>query len=370
MKKIFGFCFLVILIISTASNAQSHEEKIYTTLNNYIEGTSYNDQEQIRKAFYKDADLFLDKKDKSLWVVSNSEYISLFNPEKKGIFNGRIGRIMSVERFGNIATAKVEILIPNAELRFIDLFILKEIEGSWKIISKTATSKTSNRKGKRILFITSNAKFYGDSDISTGNSYSEIVNAYDTFDKAGFTVDFVSPAGGTIPLSYINTSNELQIQYLFDTDFMYNLKHTKSAQQIDSSLYEAIYYVGGGSAMYQVPENEDIQNLVMSIYTDGGILSSVCHGTAGIVNLKTENGEYLVKGKRINGYPDDYENTEGEYYKHFPFLIKKTIEERGGTFKFSEKGTPHLEVDGRIVTGQNHLSAKLVAEQIVEMLSK
>ena len=63
----------------------------------------------------------------------------------------------------------------------------------------------------------------------------------------------------------------------------------------------------------------------MEIYEEHqGIISSVCHGTAGIVNLKLKNGNYLVKGKRVNGYPDDYENVNAPRFKEFPFLIKKT----------------------------------------------
>ena len=57
------------------------------------------------------------------------------------------------------------------------------------------------------------------------NSYSEIVNAYDTFKKAGYTVDFVSPKGGSIPLAYINTTDSLQKTYLYNADFMYALKN-------------------------------------------------------------------------------------------------------------------------------------------------
>ncbi len=220
------------------------------------------------------------------------------------------------------------------------------------------------------MFIVSNAHFYGDTQLATGNSYSEIVSAYNTFSKAGYTIDFVSPEGGSIPLAYINTSDPLQKKYLYNADFMYALKNTKAPNEISPELYKAVHYVGGGSAMFGVPENKEIQTISMSVYENyDGIISSVCHGTAGIVHLKTKDGNYLVDGKNVNGYPDSFENPKKEYLKQFPFLIQKTIEERGGTFLHSPRNTAHVQVDGNLVTGQNYLSSKGVAEKIIEMLA-
>jgi len=369
MKKIF-FAILFALV-SNLSFSQSEKSLIENCIQNYIQGTSYNKPESISKAFYSEASLFLSHKDKPLWIVPISEYITWFQKGNKGEFNGRTGKIISVEIYNDIAIAKAEILITEKKQEFMDMFLLKKIQGEWKIISKAASSKASNKSGKKILFIVSNAHYYGNSTIATGNSFAEIVNAYDTFINAGYTVDFLSPKGGDIPLAYINTSDSLQKQYLYNQDFMYAIEHTVSPKEIDFRIYKAVHYIGGGSAMYDVPENSAIQHLVMQIYEENnGIISSVCHGTAGIVNLKTKNGKFLVEGKKISGYPDSFEKQDGEYFKHFPFLIQKTIEERGGNFKFSKKNESFVEQDGRIVTGQNFQSSNGVALKIIELIEK
>lgn len=369
MRKLF-FTILFALL-SNLSFSQSEQSLIENCIQNYIEGTSYNIPDSISKAFYSEANLFLSHKEKPLWIVPSLEYITWFQKGNKGEFNGRIGKIISIEYYNDIAIAKAEILIPEKKQEFMDMFLLKKIQGEWKIISKAASSKTSNKSGKKILFIVSNAHYYGKSKIATGNSFAEIVNAYDTFINSGYTVDFVSPKGGAIPLAYINTSDNLQKQYLYNQDFMYTIKHTASPKEIDYKTYKAVHYIGGGSAMYDVPENSDIQQIVMKIYEDNnGIISSVCHGTAGIVNLRTKNGKFLVEGKKISGYPDSFEKQDGEYFKHFPFLIQKTIEERGGIFKFSKRNESYVEQDDRIVTGQNFQSSNGVALKIIELIEK
>ncbi|WP_136667565.1 nuclear transport factor 2 family protein [Flavobacterium sp. H122] len=369
MKKLFFT--LLLTLQSVILLAQSETEAVAACIQNYIDGTSYNKPGEISKAFYSEANLFLSHKEKPLWIVPISEYTKWFQKGQEGKFNGRLGRILSLSIFNDIALAKAEILIPEKKQEFIDMFLVKKIQGEWKIISKTASMISSDKVGKRILFIVSNAHYYGNSKIATGNSFAEIVNAYDTFTKSGYIVDFVSPEGGSIPLAYINTSDSLQKQYLYNPDFMYAIAHTLQPRDIKPELYKAVHYIGGGSAMYGVPENEAIQKIALAVYQDNkGILSSVCHGTAGIVHLKTKDGKYVVAGRKISGYPDSFEKQDGDYFKHFPFLIQKTIEERGGTFKFSPRNISHVEVDDRIITGQNFQSSSDVALKIIEQIEK
>ncbi len=309
MAKIFFVCLFTFQSILCFS--QTEQTLIENCLQNYINGTSYNKPDSINKAFYQEANLFLSHKEKPLWIVPITEYVKWFQNDKQGEFNGRVGRVISIEVYNDIAIAKVEILIPERKQEFMDMFLLKKIEGEWKIISKSAANKPTNKSGRRILFIVGNAHHYGNSTIATGNSYSEIINAYHTFVTAGYTVDFVSPAGGAIPLAYINTSDTLQKKYLYNQDLMYALAHTAKPSEIDYKNYKAVHYIGGGSAMYDIPGNADIQRISMQVYEENnGIISSVCHGTAGIVHLKNKAGKYLVDGKRISGYPDSWEKQD------------------------------------------------------------
>lgn len=361
----------IALLTSYTASANNEIKAIERTLNNYIAGSSFNDKQLIKSAFYSKANLYLEKKETPLWTVAIDDYANWFKEENKGKFNGRIGEILAIDIEGNIATAKVEILLPEKNVRFVDLFLLKKLDQQWKIISKSAVQKPKPHNGQRILFIVSNAHFHGDSELPAGVSFSEIVKAFDVFKQAGYTVDFVSPEGGAIPLSYINTSEKIHKQYLYNRDFMYAISNTKKPRDIDASKYRAVHYVGGNNAMYGVAENVSIQRITMDIYEKyNGIISSVCHGTAGIINLKTSDGNYLVKDRNISGYPEKFENQSKAYFQEFPFLIQKTIEERGGKFFHAERNTAHVVVDDRIITGQNHLSSPLVAMRMIERLQE
>lgn len=377
------FILLALSIVTYQTHAKPLEEpdmksvektdrqQVEQTLHDYIQGTSFSNPTQIARAFDPQANLYLTKKDQPHWIVPSSTYIDWFKDRPVGTPVGRIGEIISIDIEGDVAAAKVEVIMPKRKARYADLMLLKKLEGQWKIISKTASRKASNQHGKRILFIVSNNNFHADSNLKAGASFSELINAYHEFKLAGYTVDFMSPEGGAISLAYINTSVPLQKQYIYDEQFMNALEYTKSPADITPKNYRAVHYIGGSNAMYGVHDNADIAKITMEIYEQhNGIVSSVCHGTAGIADLKTSDGKFLVAGKRISGYPTEFENTKASYYKHFPFSMTSRLRGNGAKFEIGQQGKPYVITDGRIITGQNHLSSALVAKEIIAALKK
>lgn len=222
---------------------------------------------------------------------------------------------------------------------------------------------------KKILFVTSNQEFYGNSKIATANHFEEIVIPYHLFLKAGLSVDFVSPNGGAIPIGYINSSDSIQKKYLYDAFFMDKLEHTLKPSAIKADDYSTIFYSGGGAAMFGVAENPTIQRIAREIYNQNGVVSAICHGTAGLAYLKDNNGESLYSGKKITGFPNKFENVKAEYYKTFPFAIDEAIKTNDGNFVYSEEGWDAFTiVDGRFVTGQDPSSASKMAYEIIALI--
>ncbi|NKI31070.1 nuclear transport factor 2 family protein [Croceivirga thetidis] len=135
MKKL---ATIILVSFTIVASAQSELEEIQKTLMNYINGSSYNDADLIQSAFYSEADLYLSKKDQEIWVLNPKEYADLFQNRTKGEFNGREGKVLTIDYAENIASAKAEIRIPSRDLLYVDIFLLKKIAGEWKIISKAA----------------------------------------------------------------------------------------------------------------------------------------------------------------------------------------------------------------------------------------
>lgn len=242
--------------------------------------------------------------------------------------------------------------------------------GRIQFAAKTDIGVSARDSKGRILFIVASSKVHGKSTLLASVSFGEVVNAWDTFHAAGYAVDFVSPDGGDVPILDAYVGEDVASR-LKDDRIMDGLRNTAKPAQIDPARYRAVYYVGGSNAIYGVPEHPVLQNIAMHVYErNGGVISAVCHGTAGIANLKLSSGQHLVSGKRIAGFPEEHEDQGAAYFKEFPFLIRKTVESRGGSLHVVNSDEPHIEVDGRVVTGQNYASAKPVAEAVVDVLRK
>lgn len=357
------------LFITLISSAQTERAQIRAALQGYIHGTSYNNADEIRSSFIPEARMFLDYPDQPLYELTVEEYAERAGKKNSGQFNGRTTNILSIDQFEGIAVAKLEVLIPGLDKRFIDLVLLKKLEEGWKILSKTAASEASQKRNEKVLIVLSSRRKQGNTDEPCGNSFSEIVQAYDVYTKAGMHVDFVSPKGGAVGLAYVYAYDPQQLEYMYDFDFMYKLKHTLAPHEVYADDYGIIQFTGGSAPIYDIPQNKALQDIAMHIYEKNqGILAAVCHGSGALANMKTSDGQYLVKGKKVNSYPNAHENLENVYNQNAPFLIESLLRERGADYQYGkERDKGFMVSDGRLVTGQNWESSVMVSEKTVEL---
>lgn len=359
-------CLLLLCGKAAGADPTTDERQVAAVIQDYLDGSSYNQQELLTRAFHPDARLYLSQGTDGMREVGIAEYSRGFS-RNPGQFNGRIGRLLGVQVDGGIATAKAEILIHKDQARFVDLFLLKKLAGQWQIISKTATRQSAPAHGRQVVLVVSSVDTMPGTRLGAGNSFSELIHAYAGFREAGYGVQFVSPEGGAVPLAYIDTRNHEHKAMVYDDDFMWALANTRRPDEVTASDYAALMYIGGSAAMYGVAEHPGLQSLAVRIYEQqGGIVSAVCHGSAGLVNLTLSDGSSLVDGKRVTGYPDAFEDMSAAYYTTFPFSIEQRLRQGNGHFTHGARGTSHVEADDRLITGMNWESTRGVVAAIIQ----
>ena len=372
LRTILACCLLSITAVASAASAEQDDNAIRETVRLYMHGTSYNVQSEINQAFHASSRLYLDGKNDAEWELSGPEYAKLFSQEKAGQFNGRHGRLIQVDVSGKVATAKAEIHIPQQGVRYVDVFLLKKIAGTWKIISKSADREpAAPRQARKVLLVVSNVHEYPGTKVNAGNNFPELAYTYDVFRKAGYAVDFVSPEGGAVPLEMIVTSDALLKKHLYDSDFMWALAHTLPVSEVSADDYAGMAFVGGGAAIVGIPDNKALQDIALRIYEQqGGVIAAICHGTEGIKNLKLRDGTFLIQGKVLTSFPDAFLNRESPVYKAYPFSAEASITRHGGIFRHGANGQSHVEVDGRLVTGMSWESSVGVAQSMIRLLEQ
>lgn len=229
-------------------------------------------------------------------------------------------------------------------------------------------TQQAEKTEKKILFVVTSHDKKGDTGKPTGYYLAEVAHPWEVLHEAGYTIDFVSPKGGKAPVDGFDLNDEVNKKFWEDEEYHAKIENTMTPSQVNPKEYEAIYYAGGHGAMWDLPENEELAKIAAQVYEDGGIVGAVCHGPAGLVNIKLSDGLYLVDGKKVNGFTNEEEKAVG-LETVVPFLLESKLIERGGQFEKSEMWEPHVTVDNRLITGQNPQSAKGVGEAILKELN-
>ncbi|MFE8070928.1 type 1 glutamine amidotransferase domain-containing protein [Marinobacteraceae bacterium S3BR75-40.1] len=223
-------------------------------------------------------------------------------------------------------------------------------------------------KKKVLIAVTSHGEL-GKTGDPTGWHCAEVSHPLKRFRDADLVVDFVSPTGGEAPMDPGSEDNDDPVNRAFmdNADDQYALNHTLSPGQVDPEEYGAIFFAGGHGTMWDFPEATQLQSVTTKIYEKGGIVGAVCHGPAIFVNLKLDDGQYLVNGKNVACFSNEEERKVGKT-DVVPFLLADKLEEEGAEHVFAEPFETCVEVSERLVTGQNPASADGVAEEMIRLL--
>lgn len=233
-------------------------------------------------------------------------------------------------------------------------------------------------KTNKILTIVTNAHEFENIGSRTGLWLSELTHFWKVAEGAGYELDIASPLGGKVPLdpqsliiaqiaSAVGLGGNLTKRYE-DRAFMDRLNNTLKIEDTSADNYDAIYLVGGHGVMFDFVDNKALATLTAQFYESGKVVSSVCHGPSGLLNVKLSDGEYLVKDKKVTGF-SWIEEKLAKRDKVVPFNLEKQLKERGA--KYSTAFLPfgsHVVVDGHLITGQNPKSAKGVGKAVVKLL--
>ncbi|MHA7825384.1 type 1 glutamine amidotransferase domain-containing protein [Chryseobacterium arthrosphaerae] len=221
---------------------------------------------------------------------------------------------------------------------------------------------------KKILFVVTSHDKKGSTGEGTGYYLGEFSHPWEVLYKAGYEINFVSPKGGTPPVDGFDLKDPVNKEFWENKEYKNKIDHSMTPSQVDPKEYSTIFYAGGHGAMWDFADNKELADIASEIYENGGIVAGVCHGPAGLVNIKLNSGKYLVDGKKINAFTNE-EETEVKLTNVVPFLLENKLKERGAQFEKSGLWQNHVVSDQRVITGQNPQSAKSVGEAILKELN-
>jgi putative intracellular protease/amidase len=231
---------------------------------------------------------------------------------------------------------------------------------------------TNAAPAKKVLIITSNMIDMGDPEKHDArNNLWEVAPPYHIFVSHGFEVDFVSPNGGKVefmmdPLGI----SSYTIKY---EGFMDKANNSFTSKQIEPSNYWGVYIGGGYGPLFDVANNKELQSIIAKIYESGGIVGAGGHGAGSFANVVLSTGKFLVKGKKVAGFPDSTEKSKSwaKQGTLLPFFVESQLNKNGAIAqnKKTLEDKNEVVVDERIVSTMFLPSAALVAKEMIILKS-
>lgn len=229
----------------------------------------------------------------------------------------------------------------------------------------------------RILIVVTNVGEYKNVGYRTGLWLAELTHFWDVADEAGYDLDIVSPNGGYVPIdpeSLITTELGAAVgvkgsvhAHYESRAFMNRLQGTRAVSEVDHTSFDAIYLTGGHGVMFDF-KSEALAALTASFHDNGKVVSAVCHGPCGLLDVKTQDGKHLLDGKAATGFSWKEEQLV-KRDRAVPFSLEEQMMSRGAHYTVAALPfLPHVVEDDRLITGQNPASARGVAEAVVRKL--
>ena len=205
----------------------------------------------------------------------------------------------------------------------------------------------------------------------TGFWIEEFATPYYLFKDAGAEITLASPKGGQPPIDPKSDAPENQtestIRYKNDDKLLELMANTTQLQDVSAKDFDAVFYPGGHGPLWDLTTDKDSIKLIEDFWDAKKPVATVCHAPSVLLNVKDENGDFLVKGKNVTGFSNTEEKAV-QLDKIVPFLLEDELKLKGGIYTKKEDWVSYVVKDGLLITGQNPQSSEAVAKELLSLL--
>ena len=225
----------------------------------------------------------------------------------------------------------------------------------------------------KILIVLTSHDQLGNTGKKTGFWLEEFATPYYKLADSGAQVTLATPKGGQPPLDPKSDEPENQTdsskRFHQDSALKEKLSKTLKLSEVKADDYDAVFYPGGHGPLWDLSDDPVSIKLIETFWAQGKPVAAVCHAPIALKGAKDQNGDPLVKGKKVTGFTNEEEDAV-QLTKVVPYLVEDELKKAGGDYKKIENWKPFLQQDGNLITGQNPASSDLVAEALLATLKK
>ncbi|MDU7869684.1 MAG: type 1 glutamine amidotransferase domain-containing protein, partial [Pantoea sp.] len=146
------------------------------------------------------------------------------------------------------------------------------------------------------------------------------------------------------------------------------LAATVRLDSVSQDAFDAVFYPGGHGPLWDLANDKNSIALIEQTLQAGKPVALVCHAPGVLRDVKSADGEPLVKGKKVTGFTNTEEEGVG-LTNVVPFLVEDVLKQNGGIYSRGDDWQSYAVQDGLLITGQNPGSSVETAKLLMTQLS-
>ena len=220
------------------------------------------------------------------------------------------------------------------------------------------------------LFIVSQEGYWGE----------ECVDPLTTLSDAGIAVDVATPSGDppviderSIDPDTVGEETATRVREVHETDERLNDPAALAA--VDPSDYDTVVFPGGHGTEWDINQDRHARHALRTVIEEGpGKALVVCHAAGLLAFTRDSNGEFLVDGKDVTGFPNEWEADILDDHdrmpdgRKLPYLVEDEVRTAGANWDAELDAETSVTVDGDLVTGRGPESSSRAAETLLDEL--
>ena len=220
------------------------------------------------------------------------------------------------------------------------------------------------------LFVVSEEGYWGE----------ECIEPLTTLDEAGVEVTVATPTGGppvvderSVDPANVGAETAERVREVHETDPRLNAPEGVTA--VDATDHDAVVFPGGHGTEWDINQDRHARALLREA-VDGGDTKAlvVCHAVGILAFTRDADGDFLVAGRRVTGFPNAWE--EGIVDDHdlmpdgrkLPYWVEDEVRAAGAEWDAELDAETSVTVDGDLVTARGPASSAAAARTLLAEL--
>ncbi|AKU07170.1 type 1 glutamine amidotransferase domain-containing protein [Haloferax gibbonsii] len=220
------------------------------------------------------------------------------------------------------------------------------------------------------LFIVSEDGYWGE----------ECIEPLTTLTDAGVDVTVATPTGAppvvderSIDPEEVGEELAERVVEVHENDE--RLQNPEPIAQVDAREYDAVVFPGGHGTAWDINQDRHArQALLQAVAGDDSKALVVCHAVGILGFTREADGSFLVEGREVTGFPNEWEEgivDENDLMpdgRKLPYWVEDEVKAAGGVWDAELDSDTSVTVDGDLITARGPGSSSAAARTLLDEL--